>query len=269
MQISLPHRLRDAFQQRFGDKLGQRTTGIIVAVGLELLLVILLLTIGQSDDKPAAPIITVSTFDAGSEEPEQAAEEQVEEAPPETQQAERVDDAPTPEPLDTPPIPAANPAPVLTRPDLPAPALIPLSRDDLARADITPRAPAAPATPQRSYGPSNSGRSGPPDSQRVGTAPNGQPMYAARWFREPYHDELSGYLSTASGPGWGLIVCQTAPKYRVENCEIIEEYPRGSGIARSAKAAAWQFQVRPARVNGVSQVGSWVRIKIDYTDRPQ
>jgi protein TonB len=102
------------------------------------------------------------------------------------------------------------------------------------------------------------------DTARVGTAPNGEPLYAAAWYREPADDELRGYLSTASGPGWGLIACRTAPDYRVEDCVGIAEYPQGSQINRAVLAAAWQFKVRPPRLGGRPQVGSWVRIRIDY-----
>ncbi|MFM5950623.1 MAG: hypothetical protein ACKOPM_15575, partial [Novosphingobium sp.] len=114
-------------------------------------------------------------------------------------------------------------------------------------------------------GPPNLGVPG--DSKRVGTAPGGQPMYAAAWYREPYDDELRGYLSTAQGPGWALIACRTAPNFRVEDCVGLDEYPDGSNLQRAVLAAAWQFQVRPPRIGGVSQVGAWVRIRIDYTER--
>ena len=117
----------------------------------------------------------------------------------------------------------------------------------------------------RNFGPADTGSSRGPDSERVGTAPDGSPLYAARWFREPSPDQLSGYLSAASSPGWGLIACKTAPNWRVEDCAIIDEYPQNSGIARAVQAAAWQFQVRPPRLGGDYQVGSWVRIRIDYT----
>ena len=129
----------------------------------------------------------------------------------------------------------------------------------------TPRTPAPPA-PQAAerpvYGPPDRGR--PADTARVGTAPNGEPLYAAAWYREPYDSELRGYLSTASGPGWGLIACRTVPDYRVEDCVALDEHPIGSNIARSALAAAWQFRVRPPRLGGRLQVGEWVRIRIDY-----
>ena len=111
-------------------------------------------------------------------------------------------------------------------------------------------------------GPPNPGT--PTDSEVVGTAPNGEPLYAAAWYRRPYPDELSGYLSTARGPGWGLIACRTVADYRVEDCVALEESPPGSNIARSVLAAAWQFRVRPPRVGGRSLVGTWVRIRIDY-----
>lgn len=92
-------------------------------------------------------------------------------------------------------------------------------------------------------------------------------MYAAAWYREPYPDELAGYLSTADGPGWGLIACRTAPNWKVEDCVELDESPSGSRIAHAAAAAAWQFQVRPPRIGGVSKVGEWVRIRIDYGTR--
>ena len=83
-------------------------------------------------------------------------------------------------------------------------------------------------------------------------------MYAAAWYREPTHQQLRGYLSTAEGPGWALITCRTVSDYRVEDCQPIEEYPRGSHMLRAVLAAAWQFRVRPPWVDGQSQVGAWV-----------
>ncbi len=47
------------------------------------------------------------------------------------------------------------------------------------------------------------------------------------------------------------------------------ESPLGSNIARSVLAAAWQFKVRPPRLGGRYMVGEWVRIRIDYEQRPQ
>lgn len=123
-----------------------------------------------------------------------------------------------------------------------------------------PKRQAAPAGPP--IGPAFTPAFG--DSKRVGTAPNGAPMYAAAWYREPTHQELAGYLSTATGPAWGLIACKTVADYRVEDCVGLDEYPEGSHMLRAVLAAAWQFRVRPPRVGGVSQVGDWVRIRIDY-----
>src|SRR5690606_6252113 len=132
--------------------------------------------------------------------------------------------------------------------------------------------PPAPLVPQavlrpsdgRVYGPPNIGESASNDTEQVGTAPNGEPLYAASWYREPSDDELRGYLSTASGLGWGLIACRTAPDYRVEDCVGLDEYPYGSQINRAVLAAAWQFRVRPPRRGGQLLVGAWVRIRIDY-----
>lgn len=140
-----------------------------------------------------------------------------------------------------------------------------------------PPAPAeplpAPAVPRigvrirggQAYGPTDrAGSASARDTERVGTAPNGEPLYAAAWYREPRDDELRGYLSTASGPGWGLIACRTAADYRVEDCVGLDEYPSGSQITRAVLAAAWAFRVRPPRLGGKQLVGAWVRIRIDY-----
>jgi protein TonB len=113
-------------------------------------------------------------------------------------------------------------------------------------------------------GPPNTGARASDDSQRVGTAPNGEPLYAARWYREP-GEEVRGYLSEAS-PGWGLIACRTIENYYVTDCVALGE-SQGSHLTRSMLAASGLFRVRPARLGGRDLVGSWVRIRFDYTVR--
>ena len=254
LAASLPERLRERF--------GQRATGIVVALALEALLLLMLLTLGQAgsnDSSEAGP--TLTTFDAGAE-PEQPQAEQS--AEPERQQPEHAEAQPTEAsqvPQAAPP-PSALPQPAPTRA-----APIPLRPDPLAGVDISelPRAPAPPPAARPAYGPPDTGYPG--DSKRVGTAPNGEPLYGAEWYREPYESELAGYLSTAQGPGWGLIACRTAPDYRVEDCVALDEAPRGSNMARAVLAAAWQFKVRPPRIGGRPMVGEWVRIRITYQMR--
>jgi protein TonB len=110
------------------------------------------------------------------------------------------------------------------------------------------------------------GGSAPGDSEMVGNAPNGEPLYAAEWYREPTDVELSGYLpkNFPEGGGYGLVACRTASQYRVEDCVELENFPRGSRLAGAVRQAAWQFKVRPPRVGGRPLIGTWVRIRIDY-----
>lgn len=233
----------------------------MLALALEALLLLALLTLGRTSNAPEWPSESLVSFDV-SPPPEAATSPEPEEQAPQA----TVDEArPVPSP-DEPQV--AEPQPASPPAQLPAPrrdvAIVPLRRDAMEAGDLAnlPRQePARPPAP--AYGPSFAAAPG--DTEVVGRAPNGEPLYAARWFREPTHGELAGYLSTASGPGWALIACRTAPQWRVEDCVGLEEYPGGSDIQRAVLAAAWQFQVRPPRRGGESLVGSWVRIRIEYS----
>ena len=249
------------FVERFRTTAGRRALGLAVAVLIEMLILALLLTLGReaqpgvSDERP-----TVVTFVAS-----EVAEKAPEPSRPEARQrpAERPD-VQRPQP-DTP-RPPQPPAPATpTPPAPPAPSIILPMHWQLAPSSPLSRDSDRPATPARPvYGPVNNPSPAMRDTERVGTAPNGEPLYAAAWYREPSPAMLRDYLSTARGPGWGLIACRTAPDYRVEDCVPLEEFPEGSQINRSVLAATWEFRVRPPRRGGQVLVGSWVRIRIDY-----
>lgn len=236
----------------------RRAAGLALALLLEALLVLVLLTLGtgpsgtpKGDQKP------LSTFDiAALTDTPEPAEPVKQEARPSPAEPE-IPDQPQP----PPPVTSTAPAPPVT---LPSPVLA-LPPETVAQADIRNLPPAPPARPR--------GPSGPPaprgeaDTPLVdGRGPNGERLYAASWYREPYDSELRGYLSTAQ-PGWALIACQTVEDFRVDNCVAVDEWPNGSQLARAVLAAAWQFKVRPPRIGGQVKVGEWVRIRIDYTSR--
>jgi protein TonB len=95
----------------------------------------------------------------------------------------------------------------------------------------------------------------------------GPPLVKAVTGQDVAEQELGGYLSTANGPGSALIACRVVSGYYVEDCQFLGESPQGSQIGRAVMAASWQFRVRPARIGGAEQFGTWVRIRIDYTVR--
>jgi protein TonB len=260
--------LLQVFRDLFDDTVAQlrtdprqRLIGFVLALLAEAGLVLVMLSLGWGDHEPARPkaqLVSVAI------EAEQAKAPDAKVKDPAKPAAAR--ETPQKTPTGTPA--ATNPVPAPPAPVTPTQPIIPVNKDQMAQFDLSKmRRPAArPAAPGKGMmGPPDHGVPG--DSKRVGTAPNGQPMYAATWYREPYDDELRGYLSTAQGPGWALITCRTASDFRVEDCVGLDEYPDGSQIQRAVLGAAWQFRVRPPRVGGVSQVGAWVRIRIDYTQR--
>lgn len=243
-----------ALPERLRAGLGPRAVPILLALLLEGLLALLLLTLAPSimrRDEAAMSVFSLESPPMPDEIAAAPAESPSPDPRPEKQPPKAAPEQAPPPPVETPPAPAA-------------PSLIPLTRDQMAAIDLSAMRPARPAAPQpMMVGPADTGAPG--DSKRVaGQGPNGEPLYAAAWYREPFADELTGYLSTASGPGWGLIACRTVSDYRVEDCVPVAEYPEGSNITRAILAAAWQFRVRPPRVGGRSMVGQWVQIRIDY-----
>lgn len=256
---SFPTSWLDAIDARWPG--ARRRAGPIALTALiEIGLLLMLLSLGVGgggEDRPLGEIVT--TFDAVSDEtpePEQPQAEPAAAAPAQPASAAQTPPSVLPSPLPialprapTAP-PVAPPAPSEEAPPSPAPPRIrAVIRSDMGS----------------DRGPSDTGaREG--DSERIaGSGPNGEPLYAARWYREPTDDEFRGYFSRVNGSSWALINCRTEPEFRVDHCVLVDEWPDRSGVGSAVLAMAWQFRVRPPRVGGRSMVGEWVRIRIDYT----
>lgn len=224
--------------------------GLLLALILEALLVLALLSLGRVDLTRKSDGAALKTFALAPDSDEQKAAPEKPSPQPTLRQAQSDTPQPTP---DKPVLPQTLPS------------MIQMSPQDMELADISkirPRQEEAPNV-RSTFGPTDNGASS--DTPRMaGTGPNGEPLYAAEWYRKPYDNELSGYLSTASGPGWGLIACRTAADFRVDDCAIVDEYPAGSRIANAVLQASWQFRVRPPRRGGRTLIGEWVGIRIDY-----
>ena len=168
--------------------------------------------------------------------------EQDEASPPKQAEAVVRPPRPTEQPVEEPP----PPFPFLT-----------MSRDQMASADIgnMPKAAQGAAAGQGD----SSAVAGP------GEGPGGVQLFNAEWYREPTISEIAPYLpNNIPSEGWALIACKTIDHYHVENCQVLGESPRGSGFGRALRLAAWQFLIRPPRINGKPMVGEMVVICYDY-----
>ena len=236
--------------ERLRTPLGRRATGILLALAAELLLLLALLSLNQSVEAPRESRLVevdLTAKDYSESVPE-------EEPEPEKNQP-RPDDRPTPQPVETA-------VPVMPQPMPPPAAVIPLPAAPPAPPPAERSRPAPPAGP--AYGPPDRGSRASADSVRVGTAPDGSPLYRAQWYHEP-GKEFDGFLSAAS-PGWGMIACRTIPNFYVTDCVPVGETP-GSMLNRSILSGSGVLRVRPPRLGGRSLVGAWVMIRIDYTIR--
>ncbi|WP_448662650.1 hypothetical protein ACG3SL_18645 [Sphingomonas sp. CJ20] len=249
--------------------LGRRGAAFVLALIVELLLALLLLFFLSpkltGTDKGKTPAIF--GFDVSGEKAADKAEAAKAKPKPKSDaKAEVKPVTPPPPPPETPPPPPPVSTPNSTLP------FIRMTRRDYAASDIAKAPASAPSSSDSSADVAEAGGGGsmPGDSEQVGTAPNGEPLYAAEWYRRPTDAQLSPYLSPrARGPGWGLIACRTIARYQVTDCQELGEGPRGSGYAGSVRQAAFQFLVRPPRKGGKPMIGSWVSIRIDYTQRPK
>src|SRR3569623_1785173 len=153
--------LAGALPERFRRGLGRRATGFVVALLIEAVLLIVLLTLEQAPEQKTPPLVPVSSFDVPPPAPAPAPKpkEQAQARPP-TQPVPR-----PPQPTPPQPQTAATPPPMIVLPR------------DQANFDLAnlPKAPAPPAKSQAAFGPPDTGSPG--DSQRVGTAPDGSPLY--------------------------------------------------------------------------------------------
>ena len=237
-----------------GDRASRtrRAGSFLLAVAIEVLLLLAFFTLNfRERDKPEFEGGRLTTFDVSAES------EQDRSATP--QEQEEAAAVPVTPPRPAPPIPT----PRIELPERPL-QMIEVTRETFIAGDIARLGTAGGQTgPQLAEGSARS----PGDSAQVGTAPNGQPLYAAEWYREPTQTELAAYLpkTRMQGTGWGLIACRTAPRYRVEDCVELGNSP-GARLAGAARQAAWQFLVRPPRKGGKPMIGEWVRIRIEITD---
>lgn len=224
-----------------------RGGGLLFALLFNALLLLALLTLAPRPDQRQEDLRPLTTFDVAAGNRAETAEK-TERRREEKRQA-RAAAAPRERPVE-----------VERRPEVetPLPFLV-LDGAQMAAADIgrMPR------------GGGDRGAAGQGDQAAVagpGEGPGGVQLFEAEWYRRPTHAELSTYVpGNAPAKGWGLVACKTVENYRVENCQMLGESPQGSGFARAVRLAAWQFLVRPPRVNGKPMVGSWVRIRIDYS----
>ena len=229
---------------------GRRAASLALALAIEILLLLAFFTLNFRDrKKPEFAGGRLTTFDISADsEADRSASPQRE---------PEITRAPTLPPRPVPPVPA----PKIVLPERPL-QMIEVTREEFRASDIAKLGTAANGQRQGPQLAQGRGRS-PGDSAVVGTAPNGEPLYAAEWYREPTDTELAAYMpkSIPEGPAWGLIACKTAERYRVTDCVELGSSP-GSRLAGTARQAAWQFLVRPPRIGGKPMIGTWVRIRL-------
>lgn len=232
------YRLTAAYERQSPRR---RMAGLALALCANLLLMLVLLSLNGKQPRPGEGlkplVVSLLPSDKQSDHPQK--------------QVTKPRAVPTPRAIPKPPIVLPIKPPIVTPPTT----VIPMSKDELDSADL------------RNIASNSDGGGSAGDSQVVGTAPNGDVMYAAEWARHPTNAELGGYLPATAPDGYGTVACKTMPEDRVDDCVEIDQSPLGSGLARAVRLAAWQFRVRPPRKNGKPLVGSYVMIRIYYEGR--
>ena len=236
------------------SELRRRGFGLFIALLLEALFIIAILSLSMRSGGPEAGKKGLSTFSLEAEA-ETASANKSENETPVTKDQQRNFNPPIPKPL----LPPVNPV----KAPPPSPDFIKVSKSEFDAMDLSklPSSGSAGAGEAKGNGRSAEDMMGP------GLGPGGAQLYPVAWLREPYDAELSPYLAAVKRipPGASAdIACRMAEHNRVENCQIVGENPRGSGLAKALRLAAWQFLVKPPRIDDKPQLGVWVRIHFDF-----
>lgn len=236
------------------EDLRRRGFGFAIALLVEALVIIAILSLSMRSAGPQAGKRGLNTFSLEAESESKSADKSEAETPV-TKQQQRNFNPPIPKPL----LPPVNPV----KAPPPSPDFIKVSKSEFDAMDLS-KIPASGSTGSgdaQGTGQGSKGMMGP------GAGPGGAQLYPVAWYREPYDSELAPYLAGIKRVPPGAtaeIACRMIENYHVENCQILGENPRGTGLAKALRLAAWQFLVRPPRINNKPQLGVWVRIRFDF-----
>lgn len=238
------------------EELRRRAVGVVIAVALEVLLLLALLSLTLESSKPKQAGRGVTSFNLEAESQSASTDRSRTNNAAKAVKKQKRDIVPfVPKPL-LPPFNKVEMPP-------PNPDFIKVSKSEYDAMDISKLPPNGNAGTGDVVG-TGQGNKGPVGP---GAGPGGAPLYPVAWYREPTDPEMSPYLAKAkrAPPGaWAEIACVMIENYRVENCQILGESPRGTGLAQAIRRASWQFLVRPPRIGDKPQLDVWVRIRFTF-----
>lgn len=237
------------------DDIKRRGIGFFIALLLEAIIIIAILSLSMRAGGPAAGTRGLSTFSLEAEADSASSADKSETKTPVVKEQKTILTPPIPKPL----LPPVNPI----KAPPPSPDFIKVNKSEFDAMDLSklPASGGAGSGDNKGGGQASKGMMGP------GLGPGGAQLYPVAWLREPYDSELGPYLAAIKRipPGASAdIACRMAEFNRVENCQIIGETPRGTGLAQALRKAAWQFLVKPPRIDNKPQLGVWVRIRFDF-----
>lgn len=232
----------------------RRAVSVGLTILVHVLIALLLFNLAPRDFGTPGDQGSLTTFNVG---PPAVAERQEQRRKAAPRPRRRAEQAPAPA---APPPPRVVPQVPVPRPAPDGSGVIWMDRDQFAASDITGKGSADDRGDADEAGEDSAAPYGP------GEGPGGARLYNAEWVREPTDAELRTYIPVAPLNSWGMIACQTVAGNRVDNCRTLGEAPLGSRIATGMRRAAWQFLIRPPRVNGKPVIGAWVRIRLTFVE---
>jgi protein TonB len=234
-----------------------RLTSFLLALAIVALVVFMLIELGivPSIKLEKNDLITVTTL-GGSKTAEVKSVSVKAAAKGSTKQAPKVV---KPTSVVTPPPPKVPPPPI---------PWIPMSREELAQADISTKPTRSAAATSGDDGDNGKESTSHGSTYGPGEGPGGEQIYDGEWNPAPTEAEMAPFLPQGGRvAGWGEVICTTIPHNRVENCQTYNEQP-GSGFAKALRLAAWQFHIKTPAINGKPLIGIKVRLRYTLTIRP-